>query len=47
VVHGAYCRIGHSGTTGLHNPSFFLDPEVLPVGASVMARIVERRLNAA
>jgi hippurate hydrolase len=45
VVPGAYCRIGHSGTTGLHNPSFFLDPNVLPVGASVMARIVERRLS--
>ncbi|WP_147112681.1 M20 aminoacylase family protein [Tateyamaria sp. syn59] len=44
VVPGAYCRIGHTGTTGLHNPSFFLDPDVLPVGASVMARIVERRL---
>ncbi len=44
VIPGAYCRIGHSGTTGLHNPSFFLDPELLPVGASVMARIVERRL---
>jgi hippurate hydrolase len=28
----------------LHNPSFFLDPDVLPVGASVMARIVERRM---
>jgi len=46
VVPGAYCRVGHSGTTGLHNPSFFLDPEVLPVGASIMARIVERRLVA-
>ena len=46
VVPGAYCRIGHSGTTGLHNPSFFLDPDVLPIGASVMARIVERRLPA-
>ena len=45
VVPGAYCRIGHSGTTGLHNPSFFLDPSILPVGASVMARIVERRLS--
>lgn len=44
VVPGAYCRVGHSGTTGLHNPSFFLDPEILPVGASVMARIVERRM---
>jgi hippurate hydrolase len=46
LVPGAYCRIGHSGTTGLHNPSFFLDPDILPVGASVMARIVERRLVA-
>lgn len=46
VIPGAYCRIGHSGTTGLHNPSFFLDPEVLPVGASILARIVERRLAA-
>ncbi|MCR9126997.1 MAG: M20 family metallopeptidase [Rhodobacteraceae bacterium] len=47
VVPGAYCRVGHSGTTGLHNPSFFLDPEILPVGASIMARIVERRSPAA
>ncbi len=46
VVPGAYCRVGHSGTTGLHNPSFFLDPEILPVGASIMARIAERRLTA-
>lgn len=44
IVPGAYCVVGHSGTTGLHNPSFFLDPELLPVGASIMARIVERRL---
>lgn len=45
VIPGAYCRVGHSGTTGLHNPSFFLDPELLPVGASIMARIAERRLT--
>lgn len=44
VVPGAYCRVGHSGTLGLHNPGFVLDPEILPVGASIMARIVERRL---
>jgi len=44
VVPGAYCRVGHSGTVGLHNPGFFLDPEILPVGASIMARIIERRL---
>ncbi|MEX0283100.1 MAG: M20 aminoacylase family protein [Paracoccaceae bacterium] len=44
VVPGAYCRIGHGGTLPLHNPGFYLDPEVLPVGASIMARVVERRL---
>ena len=45
VIPGAYCRVGHSGTTGLHNPSFFLDPDILPIGASIMARVAERRLN--
>ena len=45
VVPGAYCRVGHAGTTGLHNSSFFLDPEILPIGASIMARIAERRLS--
>ncbi len=44
VVPGSYCRLGHSGTLGLHNPGFVLDPEILPVGASIMARVVERRL---
>ncbi|MFD1508002.1 M20 aminoacylase family protein [Lacimonas salitolerans] len=44
VVPGAYCRVGHAGTLPLHNPGFVLDPSVLPVGASIMARIVERRL---
>lgn len=44
VVPGAYCRIGHGGTLPLHNPGFVLDPEMLPVGASIMARVVERRL---
>jgi hippurate hydrolase len=44
VVPGAYCRVGHAGTIPLHNPSFVLDAEVLPIGASIMARIVERRI---
>ena len=44
VVPGSYCRVGHTGTVGLHNPGFVLDPEILPVGASIMARIIERRL---
>lgn len=44
VVPGAYCVVGHSATIPLHNPSFVLDPAILPVGASVMARVVEKRL---
>ncbi|MFU8865823.1 MAG: M20 aminoacylase family protein [Rhodobacterales bacterium] len=46
VVPGAYCRVGHTGDVPLHNPGFVLGTEVLPVGASIMARIVERRLGA-
>ncbi len=44
VVPGAYCTVGHAGTVGLHNPGFVLDTSILPVGASIMARVVERRL---
>ncbi|QUJ75901.1 amidohydrolase [Sulfitobacter albidus] len=44
VVPGAYCVLGHAGTVPLHNPAFVMDEEMLGVGASVMARIVERRL---
>lgn len=43
-VPGAYLRLGHAGTVPLHNPGFVLDPACLPVGASIMARIVERRM---
>ncbi|MBU74768.1 MAG: amidohydrolase [Rhodospirillaceae bacterium] len=44
LVPGAYCRVGHTGTKGLHNPAFVLGTELLPIGASIMARIVENRL---
>ena len=44
-VPGAYCLVTHTGDVALHNPSFFLDPEVLPIGASVLARLVEHRLS--
>jgi hippurate hydrolase len=30
----------------LHNPGFILDDGILPVGASLLARIVEARLAA-
>ena len=44
VVPGAYCMVGHSGDTPLHNPGFVLGKDILPVGASLLARIVEKRL---
>lgn len=44
VVPGAYCWVGHEGSIPLHNPGYVLDDGILPVGASIMARMVERRL---
>ncbi|WP_281968913.1 M20 aminoacylase family protein [Roseovarius nanhaiticus] len=44
VVPGAYCRVGHAGSLPLHNPAFVLDDAILPVGASIYARIIETRL---
>ena len=44
VVPGAYCTLGHLGTVAVHNPGYVLDPGILPVGASIMARIIEKRL---
>jgi hippurate hydrolase len=46
VTPGVYCTIGHAGSVPLHNPGFILDDGILPVGASLYARIVERRLAA-
>ena len=43
VVPGAYCTIGHAGDVPLHNPAFVLDDDILPVGAALMARMVEMR----
>ena len=44
VVPGAYVTLGHSGTMPLHNPGFVLGQEILPLGASILARLAERRL---
>jgi len=44
---GVYCTIGHAGSVPVHNPGFVLDDGILPVGASLLARILERRLSAA
>jgi hippurate hydrolase len=46
VVPGAYCTIGHNGEVPLHSDGFVLDDDILPVGASIYARLVERRTAA-
>ncbi|QDL93974.1 amidohydrolase (plasmid) [Paroceanicella profunda] len=47
VVPGAYCTVGHGGDVPLHNPGFVLDDGILPVGASLLARLAETRGAAA
>ena len=44
LVPGAYINVMHGGQAALHNPAFVLDPEVLPIGSSIYARVIETRL---
>jgi hippurate hydrolase len=44
AVPGAYFWLGHEGSVPLHNPGYILDDKILPIGASMLARIVETRL---
>ena len=44
-VPGAYGWLGHGGNVPLHNPGFVLDEAILPVGASILARVAERQLD--
>ena len=44
AVPGAYFVIGHDGSMPVHNPGYILDDKILPVGASMFARIIETRL---
>ncbi len=46
VVPGAYFWVGHEGSVPVHNPGYIFDDKVLPVGASMFARIIETRLPA-
>jgi amidohydrolase len=43
VVPGAYAWIGMADGPALHHPKFVFDEAILPVGASLLARLVERR----
>ena len=43
AVPGAYCTIGHAGNIPVHNAGFVLDDDMLPLGAALMARMVQAR----
>ena len=43
AVPGAYFTIGHEGTAMLHNAGFTFDDSILPLGSTLLARIVETR----
>lgn len=43
VVPGAFFTLGHHGTVPLHNPGFMFDDTILPVGATLLARLVQER----
>jgi hippurate hydrolase len=44
MVPGAYFWVGHEGSVTVHNPGYILDDKVLPIGASMFARIIETRM---
>ena len=44
TVPGAYFWVGHEGSVPVHNPGYVLDDKILPIGASMFARIIETRL---
>ena len=45
-VPGAYFFLGMSPGASLHNAAYTFDDAILPVGASMLARIAERRTAA-
>jgi len=47
IVPGAYCTVGHGGDVQLHNPAFFIDDAMLPVGSNIYANLVIDRGAAA
>jgi metal-dependent amidase/aminoacylase/carboxypeptidase family protein len=47
VVPGAYFWVGHDGDVPVHNPGYLLDDKILPIGASMFARIIETRMPVA
>ncbi|QDM33101.1 amidohydrolase [Tardiphaga sp. vice352] len=47
AVPGAYFWLGQQGSVPVHNPGYYLDDKILPIGASMFARLIETRLPVA
>jgi amidohydrolase len=47
AVPGAYFNLGQANDVPVHNPGYLFDDAILPVGASMLARIVETRSSKA
>jgi hippurate hydrolase len=43
AVPGAYCWLGMNAGAALHNPNYQFDDDIIPLGAALLARLVERR----
>ena len=43
AVPGAYCWLGMTPGPALHNPNYQFDDEIIPLGASLLARMVEQQ----
>ena len=44
AVPGAYLWLGQTPGPAVHNPNYVFDDGILPIGASLLARIAERQL---
>lgn len=44
AVPGAYFWVGHDGSVPVHNPAYWLDDKILPIGSSVFSRLIETRM---
>jgi hippurate hydrolase len=47
AVPGAYVWLGAAPGPALHNPGYLFDDAILPLGAALLARLVEKRSSAA
>ena len=45
AVPGAYFWLGQTPGPAVHNPGYIFDDGILPIGASLLARIAERQLG--